>query len=97
MHVLPLSIYEQIDHLLYTIMDFRAEGEKTTSPNQVHRAMLAAKRFSSKSGLNFTEVVALAVRRGFVSYNRDKDALYECTFSFDPEAQIGKSNYIPRM
>lgn len=59
--------------------------------------MLDRKLFSAASRLNFTELVALAVRRGFVNYIRGDDALFVSGFEWDDGAVEGDAAYMPRM
>lgn len=59
--------------------------------------MFDRKLFSSASGLNFTELIALGVRRGFIKYVRGEDALFVSVFEWDEDAVVGDSTYIPRV
>lgn len=87
----------QIDNLIYTILELRKEGNKRITPLQALRAMFDRKLFSSASGLNFTELIALGVRRGFIKYVRGEDALFVSVFEWDEDAVVGDSKYIPRV
>jgi hypothetical protein len=59
--------------------------------------MFDRKLFSSASGLNFTELIALGVRRGFIKYVKADDALFVSVFEWDEDAVEGDTTYIPKI
>ncbi|KAJ9099735.1 hypothetical protein QFC20_005613 [Naganishia adeliensis] len=87
----------QIDNLIYTILELRAQGKKHITPRHLQLAMLDRKLFSAASRSNFTELIALAVRRGFVNYIRGDDALFVSGFEWDEGAVEGDASHMPRM
>ncbi|KAJ9108713.1 hypothetical protein QFC21_000033 [Naganishia friedmannii] len=72
-----------IDNLVNAIYELRQQGKKLTTPDDVLAEMLRQKSFFTRARLTFTELIVLAVKKGFVQYLKNNNGLYICKFKYD--------------